>query len=113
MDRDIHDVSVSRVRQRLRHELRSLKRRVRAGTIPADKRFAGRTMIVGTDGREHPLGAAPIPEPPPCPDGWTVGPPDFVIVGAEKSGPSRWMRLVREHPEVHVAKGLRELHFWD
>jgi len=106
------------MKQRLRHQLRSLRSRVRpdnqaSDKRASDKRFEGRTMIVGTDGRTHPLGAAPIPEPPPCPEGWTVGPPDFVVVGAEKSGTSRWMRLIREHPEVHVAKGLRELHFWD
>jgi Sulfotransferase domain len=101
------------MKHRLRHQLESLRGRVRPRQAKTSKQFEGRTTIVGTDGRSHPLGSAPIPEPPLCPDGWTVGPPEFVIVGSEKSGTSRWMRLIREHPEVHVAKGLRELHFWD
>jgi hypothetical protein len=51
--------------------------------------------------------------PPQCPAGWQVGPPDFVIVGAEKAGTTRWMRLVSEHPDVYLEQGRREIHFWD
>jgi hypothetical protein len=73
----------------------------------------GRRVVVGTDGQVHRLGPLPKPTVPQCPPGWTVGPPDFVIVGAEKSGTSRWLRLLRAHPDVHVATGGREIHFWD
>jgi hypothetical protein len=59
------------------------------------------------------MGPLPKPGVPDQPPGWVVGPPDFVIVGAEKSGTSRWLRLLRSHPDVHVATGGRELHFWD
>ena len=53
----------------------------------------------------------PIPE---CPDGWQTGPPDFVILGAQKSGTSWWQGLVEEHPQVVRPPGQRmELHFFD
>jgi hypothetical protein len=58
-------------------------------------------------------GALPKPVAPECPPGWTIGPPDFVIVGAEKCGTSRWLKLVREHPDVYITKGIREIHYWD
>lgn len=96
--------------RRLLRPVRSLRDRIRPS---AAARFEGQSVVVGTDGKPHPLGSVPIPEPPECPRGWTVGPPGFVIVGTEKSGTSRWMRLIREHPGVHVAKGMRELHYWD
>jgi hypothetical protein len=87
----------------------------RAGV--ADARHAskgdGRKVVIGADGKAHRMGAAPRPEVPECPPGWSVGPPDFVIVGAEKSGTSRWLKLLRSHPQVHVATGGREIHFWD
>lgn len=64
-------------------------------------------------GKRRPVGAQLRPEPPVTPPGWTVGPPHFVIVGAEKSGTSRWLRILREHPDVHIGEGIREIHFWD
>jgi hypothetical protein len=54
----------------------------------------------------------PPPVPPPeCPPGWTTGPPDFVGIGAQRAGTTRWHGLVREHP--HVVRGPKELHFFD
>ena len=41
----------------------------------------------------------------PPPPGWTVGPPDFVGVGAERSGTTWWYRLVTAHPQVYPAPG--------
>ena len=67
--------------------------------------------------REHPVevrwrGAAP-PEPPPCPEGWVVAPPDFVGVGAHRAGTTRWYDLIVEHPQVQPAISTRkELHFF-
>ena len=55
-----------------------------------------------------------LPPFPDCPEGWTVGPPDFVIFGAQKSGTTWWFRLIEQHPGV-VQPGTQrpELHFFD
>ena len=54
-------------------------------------------------------------EPPPCPEGWTVGPPDFIGVGTQRSGSSWWYRFaVESHPRVARVEGQpKELHFFD
>jgi hypothetical protein len=41
------------------------------------------------------------PRAPACPDGMTVGPPDFVGVGFSKAGTSWWFSLIAAHPDVH------------
>jgi hypothetical protein len=52
--------------------------------------------------------------PPQAPPGWSVGPPDFVGVGAQKAGTSWWSALIHEHPRVKRAGGVvKELHFFD
>lgn len=43
--------------------------------------------------------------------GWETGPPDFVGVGAQRSGTSWWYRLVCDH--AGVQEGPKELHFFD
>jgi hypothetical protein len=54
------------------------------------------------------------PAPPACPPGWTVGPPDFIGVGAQKAGTTWWFHLIAAHPDVYHSPELRpELHFWD
>jgi hypothetical protein len=54
------------------------------------------------------------PDPPRCPDGWHVGPPHYVGVGAQKAGTSWWNRLIQAHPDVVDAGGQpKELHFFD
>ena len=54
------------------------------------------------------------PEPPKTPDGWHIGPPHFVGVGAQKAGTSWWNRLIETHPDVVNAGGQpKELHFFD
>jgi Sulfotransferase family len=69
-------------------------------------------------------GSAPTPrwaeplEVPECPEGWHVGPPEFVGIGAQRSGTSWWYRGIEAHPGVVRIKGQRkELHyfnrFWD
>jgi len=43
-----------------------------------------------------------------------TGPPDFVGVGAQRSGTSRWQRLIREHPGVwSPIYASKERHFFD
>jgi hypothetical protein len=58
-----------------------------------------------------------IPEPPPppaCPAGWRTGPPDFVGVGAQRSGTTRWFDLIVAHPQVAAPPATRkELHYFD
>ena len=53
--------------------------------------------------------------PPAAPSGWTIGPPDFVGVGAQRSGSSWWFRVALDsHPSVvRVDTGLKELHYFD
>ncbi len=54
------------------------------------------------------------PAPPAVPDGWHVGPPHYVGVGAQKAGTSWWNRLIGAHPDVVSAGGQpKELHFFD
>jgi hypothetical protein len=47
-----------------------------------------------------------------APAGWSVGPPDFVGVGAQRSGTSWWFRQIDRHPEV-VAPWGKERHYFD
>jgi hypothetical protein len=60
-----------------------------------------------------PRWAQPI-EVPPCPEGWRTGPPDFVGIGAQRSGTSWWYRGIEAHPRVVRVKGERkELHYFN
>lgn len=60
-----------------------------------------------------PRWAQPI-DVPPCPEGWRTGPPDFVGIGAQRSGTSWWYRGIEAHPEVVRIKGQRkELHYFN
>jgi Sulfotransferase family len=65
------------------------------------------------DSGELPRWARPL-EVPVCPDGWTTGPPDFVGVGAQRSGTSWWYRGMEEHPGVAAVPGrAKELHYFN
>jgi hypothetical protein len=59
--------------------------------------------------------AVRVPPPPPsAPAGWRTGPPDFVGVGAQRSGTTRWYDLIVAHPEVAEPLATRkELHYFD
>jgi hypothetical protein len=53
----------------------------------------------------------PLPSSPPD---WQTGPPDYVIIGAQKSGTTWWQGLVEGHLQVVRPPGQRmELHFFD
>jgi Sulfotransferase family len=53
-------------------------------------------------------------EDPPCPPGFTVGPPDFVGVGTQRSGTTWWFQQLTRHPETYVPEGHpKELHYFD
>ncbi|MFV2062464.1 MAG: sulfotransferase domain-containing protein [Chloroflexota bacterium] len=50
--------------------------------------------------RQNSLRRARGKEPPVIPDGWTLGPPDFIGVGVQKAGTTWWWKLLMEHPDV-------------
>jgi hypothetical protein len=53
------------------------------------------------------------PPPPQVPSGWSTGPPDFVGVGFQRCGTTRWFNLLAGHPEVASPVAMKELHFFD
>jgi hypothetical protein len=60
-----------------------------------------------------PRWAEPI-EVPECPEGWRTAAPDFVGIGAQRSGTSWWYRGIEAHPSVVRARGQRkELHYFN
>lgn len=53
-------------------------------------------------------------EPPECPPGFEIGPPSFLIIGAQKAGTTWFYWLLARHPGIHDASGRRpELHVFD
>lgn len=53
------------------------------------------------------------PAPPTCPTGWRTGPPDFVGVGQQRCGTTRWFNLLASHPEIVPPLVVKELHYFD
>jgi hypothetical protein len=51
--------------------------------------------------------------PPECPAGWRTGPPDFVGVGVQRCGTTRWYGLLASHPEITPSPVAKELHYFD
>jgi hypothetical protein len=76
--------------------------------LRANRRDSPTRAAEGSDG-----GIDLPPPPPPCPPGFTVGPPDFVGVGVQRCGTTRWVRLIFAHPEVARPHAKKELHFFD
>ena len=67
---------------------------------------------MGGRDRSKPRWMQPL-QPPACPPGWRTGPPDFVGVGAQRSGTSWWYRTIEEHPRVARIEGeQKELHYF-
>lgn len=78
----------------------------------AQARLAGPTGP-GTSDRRQPA-TVWVAAPPSCPDGWSIQPPDFVGIGAQRAGTSRWFALLCQHPAVCAVPGNpKELHFFD
>ncbi len=76
--------------------------------MAASKRDSGRDAEGVTPRWAEPL------QVPKCPDGWHTGPPDFVGIGAQRSGTSWWYRGIESHPSVARIKGRRkELHYFN
>ena len=55
---------------------------------------------------------APL-EIPECPDGWTIGPPDYVGIGAQRCGTSWWYDAMRRHPAIERSPIGKEVHYFD
>ena len=53
------------------------------------------------------------PRVPSCPPGWRTGPPDFIGLGVQRGGTTRWFDLIASHPEVVEPTGEKELHYFD
>jgi hypothetical protein len=74
-------------------------------------------MLLGASGAKtvtHMRGGIDTPPPPPaCPPGSTTGPPDFVGVGVQRCGTTRWFDLIASHPEVAASSSAKELHYFD
>jgi hypothetical protein len=49
--------------------------------------------------------------PPNCPEGWHTAPPDFIGLGAQRSGTTWLYSLIAAHPDVH-SDTVKELHFF-
>ena len=65
-------------------------------------------------GAPEPNGGVDMPPAPPqVPPGWSTGPPDFVGVGFQRCGTTRWYNLIAAHPEVARPVAMKELHFFD
>jgi Sulfotransferase domain len=53
------------------------------------------------------------PSPPACPAGARTAPPDFIGVGVQRCGTSRWFNLIASHPDVVRPSVPKELHYFD
>jgi hypothetical protein len=49
--------------------------------------------------------AEPLP-PPPVPEGWQIGPPDFVGLGAMRAGTTWWWAMLKRHPGICSHDGV-------
>jgi hypothetical protein len=59
-------------------------------------------------------GVMVAPPLPACPAGWQTGPPDFVGLGAQRAGSTRWFDLIVAHPQIEAPPATRkELHYFD
>ncbi len=81
-------------------------RAVRRVTRSASRRWL-RSLTAADGGIDTP------PAPPACPPGWQTGVPDFIGVGVQRSGTTRWFNLLASHPEIARSQASKELHYFD
>ncbi len=84
-----------------------------AGRLPSSLK-ASALSFSGQPNRQH----NNAPGFPQVPAGWQIAPPDFVGIGAQKSGTSWWYSLLSQHPDIATPKSAdsrlpKELHFFD
>lgn len=77
------------------------------GAIDRARRSLGLAAPSAGGGIDEPVAV------PACPHGWSTAPPDFVGVGVQRSGTSRWFALIAAHPSVATPNLMKELHFFD
>ena len=71
----------------------------------------GRQQGLGVQGSD---GGVDLPPPmPACPTGWVTGPPDFIGIGVQRCGTTRWFDLIASHPEIARPVAAKELHYFD
>lgn len=57
-----------------------------------------------------------IDSPPPPPSAQpdvNTGPPDFIGVGVQRCGTTRWFDLITSHPQIDRSSAAKELHYFD
>jgi hypothetical protein len=76
---------------------------------------AGGGDVTGGDTRFRASQGVITPRSPPqCPAGWLTGPPDFVGIGAQRAGTTRWFDLLAAHPQIQTLPAVgKELHYFD
>jgi hypothetical protein len=79
------------------------------------KRLSGRARAVLAR-RRRPLPPTPADpgfdfRAPACPDDMVAAAPDFVGIGAPRSGTSWWFSLLQRHPDIYDGSGYKELHY--
>lgn len=89
------------------------KRLTRAHPLVVSSRSLAHRWVRKLTRQGHDGGVRTPAPPPACPAGWRIGPPDFVGVGAQRCGTTRWFRLIASHPEVASSPADKELHFFD
>ncbi len=89
-------------------------RRRRISSLLAASRTGGHGLVRRLTLQRHDGGVLSPGPPPSCPPGWTPAPPDFVGVGAQRAGTTRWFELIAAHPEVVPPRAAaKELHYFD
>jgi hypothetical protein len=92
----------------------SSSRRHQASRLLATSRTRGHNWVRRLTLQRHDGGILTPGSPPACPPGWTVAPPDFVGIGAQRAGTTRWFDLIAAHPEVVPPQAAaKELHYFD
>jgi hypothetical protein len=72
------------------------------------------TRLMGGAPPATPGGGIDMPPPAPaCPPGWRTDAPDFVGVGVQRCGTTRWFDLIASHPQVTHSVAAKELHYFD
>jgi Glycosyl transferase family 2/Sulfotransferase domain len=94
------------------HELREAGGTASRGARPAGPAGGRRRGAVTGRPLHETMWTRPV-EVPECPPGWETGAPDFVGVGAQRSGSTWWFRVIEAHPGVVSSRGRKELHYFD
>jgi hypothetical protein len=92
--------------------LKDTARQEAPGWLQTTRALGHRSVRLAT--RQRSSGAVHTPPaPPPCPPGWRAAAPDFIGVGAQRCGTTRWFDLIACHPQVMRPMITKELHYFD